>query len=130
MQEALAVMAAQTVLYSTPHHSLLPLSFSPTISTTSSASLPLTSSFHGLSLKATTRLYLSSSASAAPKPLAVVSSATKKAVAVLKGTSSVEGVVTLTQEAEGPTTVNVRVTGLTPGKHGFHLVSIIGVIKF
>lgn len=24
----------------------------------------------------------------------------------------------------GPTTVNVRVTGLTPGPHGFHLVSV------
>ncbi|KAG2580744.1 hypothetical protein PVAP13_6NG362500 [Panicum virgatum] len=31
------------------------------------------------------------------------------------------GVVTLTQEDDGPTTVNVRVTGLTPGLHGFHL---------
>lgn len=26
----------------------------------------------------------------------------------------------------GPTTVNVRVTGLTPGPHGFHLVSTCG----
>lgn len=25
----------------------------------------------------------------------------------------------------GPTTVKVRVTGLTPGLHGFHLVSLI-----
>ena len=24
----------------------------------------------------------------------------------------------------GPTTVNVRVTGLTPGPHGFHIVSL------
>nr|1SRD_A Chain A, Copper,zinc Superoxide Dismutase [Spinacia oleracea]1SRD_B Chain B, Copper,zinc Superoxide Dismutase [Spinacia oleracea]1SRD_C Chain C, Copper,zinc Superoxide Dismutase [Spinacia oleracea]1SRD_D Chain D, Copper,zinc Superoxide Dismutase [Spinacia oleracea]prf//1206267A superoxide dismutase,Cu/Zn [Spinacia oleracea] len=47
--------------------------------------------------------------------------ATKKAVAVLKGTSNVEGVVTLTQEDDGPTTVNVRISGLAPGKHGFHL---------
>ncbi|KAH1066967.1 hypothetical protein J1N35_031954 [Gossypium stocksii] len=45
----------------------------------------------------------------------------KKAVAVLKGDSKVEGVVTLTQEDDGRTTVNVRVTGLTPGLHGFHL---------
>ncbi|TVU17354.1 hypothetical protein EJB05_33382, partial [Eragrostis curvula] len=64
----------------------------------------------------------------------VVADATKKAVAVLKGTSEVEGVVTLTQEDDGafrfplpypdyscPTTVNVRVTGLAPGLHGFHL---------
>ncbi|XP_039163174.1 superoxide dismutase [Cu-Zn], chloroplastic [Eucalyptus grandis] len=56
------------------------------------------------------------------QPLAVVAAAaSKKAVAVLKGTSSVEGVVTLSQEGDGPTTVNVRVTGLTPGPHGFHL---------
>lgn len=59
-------------------------------------------------------------ATAAPKPLTVVA-ATKKAVSVLKGTSNVEGVVTLTQEDNGPTTVSVRITGLTPGKHGFHL---------
>ncbi|TYI26114.1 hypothetical protein ES332_A05G093700v1, partial [Gossypium tomentosum] len=45
----------------------------------------------------------------------------QKAVAVLKGDSKVEGVVTLTQEDDGRTTVNVRVTGLTPGLHGFHL---------
>ncbi|CAI9781477.1 unnamed protein product [Fraxinus pennsylvanica] len=120
MQAALAVMATQTILSSTPHHFLLPISFNPTIST--ATSLPLTSSFPGLSLKAATaRPYLSFSASAAQKPIAIVASATKKAVAVLKGTSNVEGVVTLTQEADGPTTVNVRVTGLTPGKHGFHL---------
>ncbi|CAA2986823.1 superoxide dismutase [Cu-Zn], chloroplastic [Olea europaea subsp. europaea] len=123
MQVALAVMAAQAILSSTPHHSLLPISFNPTISTaTYSSSLPYTSSFHGLSLKATTaRPYLSLSASASPKPIAIVASASKKAVAVLKGTSNVEGVVTLNQEADGPTTVKVRVTGLTPGKHGFHL---------
>lgn len=59
-------------------------------------------------------------AAAAARAL-VVADATKKAVAVLKGTSQVEGVVTLTQEDDGPTTVNVRITGLTPGLHGFHL---------
>ncbi|TKY48579.1 Superoxide dismutase of Cu-Zn [Spatholobus suberectus] len=46
---------------------------------------------------------------------------TKKAVVILKGNSSVEGLVTLTQQDNGPTTVNVRVSGLTPGPHGFHL---------
>lgn len=40
---------------------------------------------------------------------------------MLKGTSQVEGVVNLLQEDGGPTTVKVRVTGLTPGKHGYHL---------
>ncbi|KAF7121367.1 hypothetical protein RHSIM_Rhsim13G0100500 [Rhododendron simsii] len=68
-------------------------------------------SFSPLSLKLTRK---------SPKSLTVVAAA-KKAVAVLKGTSSVEGVVTLTQEDGGPTTVNVCITGLTPGPHGFHL---------
>jgi Cu-Zn family superoxide dismutase len=53
-------------------------------------------------------------------PLTIVA-ATKKAVAVLKGNANVEGVVTLLQEDDGPTKVNVKITGLTPGKHGFHL---------
>uniref|UniRef100_A0A0C4MT05 Superoxide dismutase [Cu-Zn] n=1 Tax=Zoysia matrella TaxID=38722 RepID=A0A0C4MT05_9POAL len=70
--------------------------------------------FHSL------RLVAGSRAAAAARAL-VVADATKKAVAVLKGTSEVEGVVTLTQEDDGPTAVNVRVTGLTPGLHGFHL---------
>ncbi|EFJ17252.1 hypothetical protein SELMODRAFT_179079 [Selaginella moellendorffii] len=43
----------------------------------------------------------------------------KKAVAVLKG--SVDGVVNLEQDGDGPTTVKVKISGLTPGKHGFHL---------
>uniref|UniRef100_O65175 Superoxide dismutase [Cu-Zn], chloroplastic n=1 Tax=Zantedeschia aethiopica TaxID=69721 RepID=SODCP_ZANAE len=59
-------------------------------------------------------------AAASPRSMVVVA-ATKKAVAVLKGTSQVDGVVTLVQEDDGPTTVNVRITGLTPGLHGFHL---------
>ncbi|CAL9760436.1 unnamed protein product [Musa acuminata subsp. burmannicoides] len=62
----------------------------------------------------------SSASPAAARPLVVVA-VIKKAVAVLKGNSDVEGVVTLVQEDNGPTTVNVRVTGLTPGRHGFHL---------
>ncbi|CAL9042322.1 unnamed protein product [Musa banksii] len=62
----------------------------------------------------------SSASPAAARPLVVVA-VIKKAVAVLKGNSDVEGVVTLVQEDNGPTTVNVRVTGLTPGLHGFHL---------
>ncbi|CAN4120396.1 unnamed protein product [Withania somnifera] len=38
-----------------------------------------------------------------------------------KGNSNVEGVVTLSQDDDGPTTVKVRITGLTPALHGFHL---------
>ncbi|KAJ7525897.1 hypothetical protein O6H91_17G072800 [Diphasiastrum complanatum] len=45
----------------------------------------------------------------------------KRAVAVLKGPSSVEGVVNLSQEGDGITKLDVRITGLSPGKHGFHL---------
>ncbi|XP_058078310.1 superoxide dismutase [Cu-Zn], chloroplastic [Magnolia sinica] len=57
---------------------------------------------------------------AAARGLTIVAE-TKKAVAVLKGNAQVEGVVTLLQEDDGPTTVKVRVVGLTPGLHGFHL---------
>ncbi|KAL1298692.1 hypothetical protein HN51_042998 [Arachis hypogaea] len=53
--------------------------------------------------------------------ITAIAANTKKAVAVLRGTSPVEGIVTLTQQFNGSTTVNVRVTGLTPGPHGFHL---------
>uniref|UniRef100_A0A0D2TGF1 Superoxide dismutase [Cu-Zn] n=1 Tax=Gossypium raimondii TaxID=29730 RepID=A0A0D2TGF1_GOSRA len=62
-----------------------------------------------------------SNAATVPKKQFSVLAVSKNAVAVLKGDSKVEGVVTLTQEDDGPTTVNVRVTGLTPGLHGFHL---------
>lgn len=118
MQAALAaVMAAHTILFSSSAaatHSLL-------FPTSNPNTITFQSSFTGVSLKPTiSRHSLSLSAATAPKPLTVVA-ATKKAVAVLKGTSSVEGVVTLTQENDGPTTVNVKITGLTPGPHGFHL---------
>uniref|UniRef100_A0A2P2KG53 superoxide dismutase n=1 Tax=Rhizophora mucronata TaxID=61149 RepID=A0A2P2KG53_RHIMU len=117
MQAAVAAaMAAHTILTAFPLKSPYLLLSPP------SAPIGHTSSFHGLSLKLPRQsLALSLASSAAPKkPLAVVA-ATKKGVAVLKGTSNVEGVVTLTQEDGGPTIVNVRVTGLTPGPHGFHL---------
>uniref|UniRef100_A0A5B7BIX6 Superoxide dismutase [Cu-Zn], chloroplastic n=1 Tax=Davidia involucrata TaxID=16924 RepID=A0A5B7BIX6_DAVIN len=115
MQAAISAMAAHTISSSITSHSLLfPLS---------NPNNPLLhSSFHGHSLKLTrpSSLTLSATASATPKPLTVVA-ATKKAVAVLKGNSNVEGVVTLSQDDAGPTTVSVRITGLTPGPHGFHL---------
>ncbi|KAJ7981066.1 Superoxide dismutase [Cu-Zn] [Quillaja saponaria] len=110
MQAVLAAMAAHTILSASPSYTLLyPFG---------NLNPPFHSSFHGLSFKFSPQ---SLTLAAAPsKPLTIVA-ATKKAVAVLKGNSVVEGVVTLTQENEGPTTVNVRVTGLTPGPHGFHL---------
>ncbi|KAJ2737624.1 Superoxide dismutase [Cu-Zn] [Coemansia sp. BCRC 34301] len=44
------------------------------------------------------------------------------AVAVLKGASAVTGVVTLIQDGpDAPTKVQAKITGLTPGKHGFHI---------
>ncbi|CAH8386091.1 unnamed protein product [Eruca vesicaria subsp. sativa] len=104
-------MAAHTLLsFSSPSRLL--------ISPSSIPNPPLVSSFRGVSLNLHRPQSLSFSAS--KKSLTVVSAA-KKAVAVLKGNSDVEGVVTLTQEDTGPTTVNVRITGLTPGPHGFHL---------
>ncbi|KAJ3689346.1 hypothetical protein LUZ61_018510 [Rhynchospora tenuis] len=105
-----AAMAAQTVLFS-----------SMTIAAAPSSARP----FHASPLFGQAVSMGSPSVSSlklvAKRPQAVVA-ALKKAVAVLKGTSQVEGVVTLTQEDDaGPTTVSVRVTGLTPGLHGFHL---------
>lgn len=45
-----------------------------------------------------------------------------KAVAVIRGDSPVTGTITFTQESENaPTTVEATVTGLTEGKHGFHV---------
>ncbi|KAF1896893.1 hypothetical protein Lal_00034594 [Lupinus albus] len=82
----------------------------------------LKSSFSGLSFKLSPQsiTFSATTAAAASKPLTIVAAA-KKAVAVLKGNSAAEGVVTLTQEDGGPTTVNVRISGLAPGLHGFHL---------
>ncbi|XP_042451277.1 superoxide dismutase [Cu-Zn], chloroplastic-like [Zingiber officinale] len=80
--------------------------------------------FHAAFLARPLGLSLSTSALAPGATAArrlVVVAVTKKAVAVLKGTSNVEGVATLVQEDDGPTTVTVRVSGLTPGLHGFHL---------
>eukprot|EP00250_Pteridium_aquilinum_P004006 c14260_g1_i1 orf=194-808(+) len=79
----------------------------------------LRSSFAGSSLRSSAPSKLAF-ATPTVRPL-VVFAATKKAVAVLKGSSKVEGVVSLTQEDDGPTTVKVKITGLTPGNHGFHL---------
>ncbi|XP_076887064.1 superoxide dismutase [Cu-Zn], chloroplastic-like [Bidens hawaiensis] len=121
MQAALAAMAAHSILFSSPAAATNTLIFPISNPNTTVSLQP--SSFHGVSLKTTINrqsLALSAAAATAPKPLTVVA-ATKKAVAVLKGTSTVQGVVTLTQEDDGPTTVNVKVTGLTPGLHGFHL---------
>ncbi|KAK4286407.1 hypothetical protein QN277_002967 [Acacia crassicarpa] len=112
MQAALPAMAALTVLSAAPLQHQLALF--------ENHKSPLQSSFHGVFLKLKPSPYSLALAAAPSKPPVVVA-ASKKAVAVLKGSSAVEGVVTLTQEDDGPTTVNVRVTGLTPGPHGFHL---------
>ncbi|XVE59441.1 hypothetical protein DITRI_Ditri05aG0046800 [Diplodiscus trichospermus] len=117
MQAAIAAMAAHAVLTTASFHQTL---LYPLPGPASPSNPPaLHSSFHGVSLKLP-RQSLSIAATVPKKPLSVFA-ATKKAVAVLKGDSKVEGVVTLTQEDDGPTTVNARVTGLTPGPHGFHL---------
>jgi Cu-Zn family superoxide dismutase len=118
MQAALAAMAAHTILSTAVASNSLLFPLSNPIPNSSPS---FHSSFHGKSLQKLTRQSLSFvAAPAAGKHLSVIA-ATKNAVAVLKGTSAVEGVVTLTQEDDGPTTVNVRITGLTPGPHGFHL---------
>ncbi|KAI9205382.1 CuZnSOD [Polychytrium aggregatum] len=45
-----------------------------------------------------------------------------KAVCVVRGDSTVTGTITFVQEAENtPTSVEVALSGLTPGKHGFHV---------
>ncbi|KAI0510028.1 hypothetical protein KFK09_010628 [Dendrobium nobile] len=101
--------AANAIMAAKPSCSpLLPLSPS---------SCPFSSALSGQPLRLQSRRF---AAAVMPRRMTVVF-AKKKAVAVLKGNSKVEGVVTLVQEDDGPTTVNVRVTGLTPGSHGFHL---------
>lgn len=115
MQAALAVMAVHTLLTAASSQTLLFPVPTPTHHPVS-----LHTHFKGQSLKFPNRQALDAAAAPARKPFAVVA-ASNKAVAVLKGNSSVEGVVTLTQENDGPTTVKVKVSGLTPGLHGFHL---------
>ncbi|ONK70963.1 uncharacterized protein A4U43_C04F3310 [Asparagus officinalis] len=113
-----ASMAAQLISSSSK---TLTLISPPPLSSSSSLARPFRSSFSfGKPLNFSASNLSIAAAAAASKPLTVVA-ASKKAVAVLKGNSEVEGVVTLLQEDDGPTTVKVRVTGLTPGLHGFHL---------
>ncbi|XP_043701792.1 superoxide dismutase [Cu-Zn], chloroplastic [Telopea speciosissima] len=102
-------MAAKTVLVASPSQ--------PLMSSFSKPNPAFQSSFVGLSIRFPRQ---SLKPVAASKPLTIVAE-TKKAVAVLKGNSQVEGVVTLTQEDGCPTKVDVRIIGLTPGLHGFHL---------
>lgn len=103
MQAVVEAMAAYTILSINPatgiHHNHV-LFFPGISNSSSSTSSVLHSSFHGVSLKVSRQFQGISVATAAPKPLTVVA-ATKKAVAVLKGTSNVEGVVTLTQDDNG-----------------------------
>ncbi|KAM7178243.1 superoxide dismutase [Cu-Zn] [Macrochelys suwanniensis] len=47
--------------------------------------------------------------------------ATVKAVCVLKGESPVKGVINFEQQDNGPVTLSGSITGLTEGKHGFHV---------
>eukprot|EP00475_Leptophrys_vorax_P008410 TRINITY_DN15439_c0_g3_i1.p1 TRINITY_DN15439_c0_g3~~TRINITY_DN15439_c0_g3_i1.p1 ORF type:complete len:229 (+),score=10.80 TRINITY_DN15439_c0_g3_i1:77-688(+) len=93
--------------------------------TTASASVTLRSSFVGAAgiekSFARQSIRMVSAAPVTKRASFKVFAATKKAVAVLKGTAGVEGVVNLIQEDDGPTTVTVKITGLAPGLHGFHL---------
>ncbi|CAL5424135.1 unnamed protein product [Camellia sinensis] len=65
------------------------------------------------------------SLSATPKPLSTLVAATKKAVAVLKGTTNVEGIVTLTQEDNGP---HFNPNGMTHGAPE-DKISLVGVAE-
>uniref|UniRef100_G9M4K6 Superoxide dismutase [Cu-Zn] n=1 Tax=Equisetum arvense TaxID=3258 RepID=G9M4K6_EQUAR len=87
-------------------------------SSSSSSSLLVKSSFSGARLALLPACFVSPRL---PSRALTVVAAEKKAVAVLKGTSNVEGVINLFQEDDGPTTVKVKISGLAPGKHGFHL---------
>lgn len=111
MQQALvAAMAAQAIMAAIP----------AALNVNSTSHIP---QFHVAIKGSPVRIAKKPLFAFAPPParaLTVVA-ATKKAVVVLKGNTQVEGVVNLLQEDDGPTTVKVRVTGLTPGKHGFHL---------
>lgn len=109
MQAAIAAMAHVLLVAAPPSssHTLLAtlpnpssITRSSSSSSSSSHSPSLHSAFHGVSLKFPSRLNVSLAAVASKKPLTVVAAA-KKAVAVLKGSSNVEGVVTLTQEDGG-----------------------------
>ncbi|XP_020592330.1 superoxide dismutase [Cu-Zn], chloroplastic-like [Phalaenopsis equestris] len=114
MQAILAAMAAHTVLSAVPTCAFLHPPSPP-----SSASLLLSTFLVEQPLRIS--LFQLSSPAAMPKPLAVTE-ATKKAVAILKGSSQVEGIVTLSQENDAsPTILKVRVSGLSPGPHGFHI---------
>ncbi|PRQ56273.1 putative superoxide dismutase [Rosa chinensis] len=95
MQAALAAIVAHSVMLSA--HS------SPSLFAQIQTRNPcptIHSAFHSVSLKLPIKSQsqsMSLAAAASPKPLTVVA-ATKKVVAILKGTSTVEGVVTLTQD--------------------------------
>jgi len=106
MQALVAAMAATAMTMSTLSTSLV----TPTVAASQST-------FQGVSVRVSRMPML---AVAKGRSL-TITAATQKAVAVLKGTSDVEGVVTLLQEDNGPTKVSVKITGLVPGKHGFHL---------
>lgn len=86
MQAVVAVMAATAMTMSTLSTSLV----SPTVAASQSA-------FQGMTLRVS---HMPMVAMAKGRSL-TITAATKKAVAVLKGTSNVEGVVTLTQEDDG-----------------------------
>jgi len=106
MQALVAAMAATAMTMSTLSTSLV----APTVAASQST-------FQGVAVRVSRMPML---AMAKGRSL-TITAATQKAVAVLKGTSDVEGVVTLLQEDNGPTKVSVKITGLVPGKHGFHL---------
>lgn len=76
--------------------------FTTTPTSTNSFLFPNSSSFYGVSLYVKSKFSQSLTlyAVTTPKPLTVFA-ATKKAVAVLKGSSNVEGVVTLSQDDDG-----------------------------